>query len=192
VGPALLRRLIGDEAGLAGEVRGSVSSLVTSPLGVRRVPLPGRGDRGGCWYLRYGLSYRDGEDLLAERGVEVDHVTVYRWVTGLPPLLADAARFARHAPVTGGSWTRPTSRALDLDGIDEPDTDWDAVLTQLPNAIERATAWLVHHVDAAFGQSSIVSSTLAIPTAAAPSQVWSWRTSSAASRSPTCPRNTAS
>ena len=30
------------------------------------------------WYLRYGLSYRDVEELLAERGVEVDHVTVFR------------------------------------------------------------------------------------------------------------------
>jgi transposase-like protein len=30
------------------------------------------------WYLRYGLSYRDVEELLAERRVEVDHVTVYR------------------------------------------------------------------------------------------------------------------
>jgi transposase-like protein len=32
------------------------------------------------WYLRFGLSYRDVEELLVERGVEVDHVTVYRWV----------------------------------------------------------------------------------------------------------------
>jgi transposase-like protein len=32
------------------------------------------------WYPRYGLSYRDVEELLAERGVDVDHVTVYRWV----------------------------------------------------------------------------------------------------------------
>jgi transposase-like protein len=32
------------------------------------------------WYLRYGLSDRDVEELLAERGVEVDHVTIYRWV----------------------------------------------------------------------------------------------------------------
>jgi hypothetical protein len=30
------------------------------------------------WYLRYGLSYRDVEELLAERGVDVDHLTVYR------------------------------------------------------------------------------------------------------------------
>ena len=30
------------------------------------------------WYLRFGRSYRDVEELLTERGVEVDHVTVYR------------------------------------------------------------------------------------------------------------------
>jgi transposase-like protein len=30
--------------------------------------------------LRYGLSYRDVEELLAERGIDVDHVTIYRWV----------------------------------------------------------------------------------------------------------------
>jgi transposase-like protein len=35
------------------------------------------------WYLRYGPSYRDVEELLAERGVNVDHVTVYRWVSAV-------------------------------------------------------------------------------------------------------------
>jgi hypothetical protein len=54
------------------------------------------------WYLRYGLSYRDVEELLAERGIEVDHVTIYRWVHRFTPLLADAARIARHSP--GGRW----------------------------------------------------------------------------------------
>jgi IS6 family transposase len=54
------------------------------------------------WYLRYGLSYRDVEELLAERGVEVDHVTVYRWVVRFTPLLADAARPCRHA--VGDRW----------------------------------------------------------------------------------------
>jgi transposase-like protein len=29
------------------------------------------------WYLRYGLSYRDVEELLAERGIDVDHVTIF-------------------------------------------------------------------------------------------------------------------
>ncbi len=35
------------------------------------------------WYLRYGLTYGDFEELLAERGIEVDHVTLYRWVQRL-------------------------------------------------------------------------------------------------------------
>jgi transposase-like protein len=54
------------------------------------------------WYLRYGLSYRDVEQLLTERDVEVDQVTVYRWVLGFTPLLADAARPCRHA--VGDRW----------------------------------------------------------------------------------------
>ena len=48
------------------------------------------------WYLRYGLSYRDLEELLAERRIEVDHVTLYRWVHRFTPLLIDAARPYRH------------------------------------------------------------------------------------------------
>jgi len=32
------------------------------------------------WYLRYSLSYRDLKELLAERGVAVDHTTLWRWV----------------------------------------------------------------------------------------------------------------
>jgi transposase-like protein len=54
------------------------------------------------WYLRFGLSYRDVEELLAERGVQVDHVTIYRWVLRFTPLLADAARPCRHA--VGDRW----------------------------------------------------------------------------------------
>ena len=54
------------------------------------------------WYLRYGLSYRDVEELLAERGIEVDHVTVYRWGHRFTPLLADAARPCRRA--VGDRW----------------------------------------------------------------------------------------
>src|SRR5829696_8709389 len=54
------------------------------------------------WYLRFALSYRDVEELLAERGVEVDHVTVYRWVVRFTPLLTEAARPCRHA--VGDHW----------------------------------------------------------------------------------------
>jgi transposase-like protein len=45
------------------------------------------------WYLRFGLSYRNVEELLAERGVQVDHVSVFRWVQRFTPLLAGAARW---------------------------------------------------------------------------------------------------
>jgi IS6 family transposase len=54
------------------------------------------------WYLRYGLSYRDLEELLAERGIEVDHVTLFRWVQRFTPLLIDAARPCRHS--VGSHW----------------------------------------------------------------------------------------
>jgi transposase, IS6 family len=54
------------------------------------------------WYLRFGLSYRDLEELLAERGIQVDHVTIYRWVLRFTPQLADAARPCRHR--VGDRW----------------------------------------------------------------------------------------
>jgi transposase-like protein len=54
------------------------------------------------WYRRYGLSYRDLEELLAERGIEVDHVTLFRWVQRFTPLLVEAARPCRHS--VGGHW----------------------------------------------------------------------------------------
>jgi IS6 family transposase len=54
------------------------------------------------WYLRYGLSYRDVEELLAERGVTVDHVSVYRWVQRFTPEFIEAARPCRHS--LGDRW----------------------------------------------------------------------------------------
>src|ERR1039458_7430863 len=54
------------------------------------------------WYLRYGLSYRDVEELLAERGITVDHVTIYRWVLRLTAEFIEAARPCRHVP--GDRW----------------------------------------------------------------------------------------
>ncbi len=54
------------------------------------------------WYLRFGLSYRDLEELLAERGIDLDHVTLYRWVQRFTPMLIDAARPCRHT--VGSRW----------------------------------------------------------------------------------------
>jgi transposase-like protein len=52
--------------------------------------------------VRWYLTYRDLEELLAERGIEVDHVTLYRWVQRFTPELIDAARPRRHA--VGDRW----------------------------------------------------------------------------------------
>jgi transposase, IS6 family len=60
------------------------------------------------WYLRFGLSYRDLEELLAERGIQVDHVTIYLWVLRFTPLLAEPPDPTGTPSATAGRWTRPT------------------------------------------------------------------------------------
>jgi len=52
------------------------------------------------WYVAYPLSYRHVEELMAERGVSVDHATLQRWVVKYSPLL-EAAFHRRKQPV----WT---------------------------------------------------------------------------------------
>jgi hypothetical protein len=67
-----------------------------------------------------GLSYRDVEELLAERGMAVDHVTIYRWVQRFTLEFIEAARPRRHCP--GDRWcvdetyvhTTPPSRLNDI------------------------------------------------------------------------------
>ena len=54
------------------------------------------------WYLRYGLSFRGLEEFLAERVIDVDRVSLFRWVQRFTPLLIDAARPCRHA--VGDRW----------------------------------------------------------------------------------------
>jgi transposase, IS6 family len=44
------------------------------------------------WYLRYSLSYRDLRELMAERGLSVDHTTVWRWVQRYAPILDQRIR----------------------------------------------------------------------------------------------------
>jgi IS6 family transposase len=54
------------------------------------------------WYLRYSLSYRDLEEMMAERGLSVDHTTIFRWVQHYSPVLEKRCR-ARLKP-TNNSW----------------------------------------------------------------------------------------
>lgn len=54
------------------------------------------------WYLRFPVSYRDLEAMLADRGAEVDHVTLYRWVQRFAPELEK--RLRRHLRPCRGAW----------------------------------------------------------------------------------------
>src|SRR4249919_1514636 len=61
------------------------------------------------WYLRFSLSYRDVEELLAERGLSVDHVTVWRWVQRYAPELD---RRLRKRLLVGGRDVRTGERQM--------------------------------------------------------------------------------
>jgi transposase, IS6 family len=54
------------------------------------------------WYLQFPLSYRDLEAMLADRGVEVDHTSMYRWVQRFAPELEKRVR--RHLRPCRGPW----------------------------------------------------------------------------------------
>jgi IS6 family transposase len=104
------------------------------------------------WYLRFGLSYRDVEELLAERGTQLDHVTVYRWVQRFAPEFAEAATPRRHAVgdrwhvdetyvKVGGAW-RYLFRAIDqfgqvIDVFLSPQRNREAARRFFDRAIDR-------------------------------------------------------
>ncbi|MFV0293786.1 MAG: IS6 family transposase [Paracoccus sp. (in: a-proteobacteria)] len=54
------------------------------------------------FYLRYPISYRDLEEIMAERGVEVGHLTLNRWIVRYAPLLANQAQARKRT--TAKSW----------------------------------------------------------------------------------------
>jgi transposase, IS6 family len=55
-----------------------------------------------CWYLQFPVSYRDLERMLADRGVQVDHVSLYCWVQRFAPELEK--RLRRHLRPCHGPW----------------------------------------------------------------------------------------
>src|SRR5262252_2266296 len=69
--------------------------------------------RHAVWlYLRFTLSYRDVEDLLAERGLDVSYESVRRWVFKFGPLFARELRRRRHRPTS--RWHRDENAAVKL------------------------------------------------------------------------------
>src|SRR4051794_11307882 len=61
------------------------------------------------WYCRYGVSYRDLEQMMGERGVSVDHSTIYRWVQRYAPEIEKRLRW---------QWRRPRSTSWRIDERD--------------------------------------------------------------------------
>jgi putative transposase len=54
------------------------------------------------WYLAYGLSLRDLKEMMAERGISIDHSTIHRWVVHFSPVLLK--RFNRRKRSVGSRW----------------------------------------------------------------------------------------
>ena len=91
------------------------------------------------WYLRYSLSLRDVEELLAERGLAADHTTIWRWVQRYGPELEQ--RLRRHLKPSNKSW-RVDETSIRVKGrwcylyraIDSTGATIDFLLSALRNA----------------------------------------------------------
>jgi hypothetical protein len=105
--PALLRssspRLSGETAGM--RTRPRPAPVPRSAFAGFRFP-PDVIVLAVRWYPRFGLSYRDVEELLAERRIEVDHITVYRWVQRSRRCSLRPPGRAGTPSATAGGWTR--------------------------------------------------------------------------------------
>lgn len=71
------------------------------------------------WYCKYGISYRELQEMLAERGVNVDHTTIYRWVQRYAPEIEKRLRWYWRNPTDLSSWH--------IDEISK--TEWTMVLS---------------------------------------------------------------
>jgi putative transposase len=84
------------------------------------------------FYVRYAVSCRDLEEIMAERGVNLDHATLNRWVVKYSPLIALRAKRRKSKP--GGSWRMDeTSVALLVFVYVKPRVGHQAILTRSGN-----------------------------------------------------------
>ncbi len=60
------------------------------------------------WYLMFPISYRDLELMLRDRGVEVTHTTLFRWIRPTPRNWRSASGRTCGGATAPGGWTRPT------------------------------------------------------------------------------------
>src|SRR5215475_5876800 len=64
------------------------------------------------WYLRFSLSLRNVEEMMAERGLMVDHTTVWRWCQKYGPMIYHRLRGKLKYKTTTWTWTKPTFESL--------------------------------------------------------------------------------
>jgi putative transposase len=77
------------------------------PISYARHQFPAVVIQNAVWlYVRFTLSYRDVEDLLGERGVDLSYETIRRWVLKFGPAFAQRLRRARPRRVPVGTSTR--------------------------------------------------------------------------------------
>lgn len=81
---------------------------------------------GVRWYLAYPLSYRNLKEMMAERGLSVDHTNIYRWVQKFTPKLEAVFRKGNKRPV-GKSW-RADESVLQLSCIKDEGRPLEAAI----------------------------------------------------------------
>jgi transposase-like protein len=105
------------------------------------------------WYLRFGLSYRDVEELLAERGIQVDHVTIYRWVQRFTPLLAEPRGPAAMPLVTAFDQAISATKVTPIEVTTDQAPVYPAVLDELlPAAWHRTDRYANNRVECDHGR----------------------------------------
>ena len=66
------------------------------------------------YYLRYNLSYREVQEILYDRGINVSHTTIYRWVQEYGKLLYQIWKKKIDSPSIRGKWMKPISKLKDV------------------------------------------------------------------------------
>lgn len=88
------------------------------------------------WYAAYTLSYRHLDEMMGERGVEVDHSSINRWAIRFLPLLEKA--FRKHKRPAGSSWRVSAAKVEPSAGYEAPSFEgicggvWSSPIATLP------------------------------------------------------------
>ena len=109
------------------------------------------------WYCRYGISYRDLEQMMGERGVPVDHSTIYRWVQRYAPEMDKRLRW---------QWRQPRSTSW---RVDETYVKVRGQWTYLYRALDKHGNTIDFYLSPTFQRRT---SSMTLPSSVLARQVW--------------------